>query len=170
MTTPKRRLTVFKDDGASEEFPRPPWQWIGFGAVAIFTVWLPLAYPATMIAGRVLAVYAQGATPEEVARSLASAPPGEILKLEIAVRLLLALPLAIAAFAGGYLVGRWGRNVGVREAALAGLTTGLVTCALSWARVGFSWAPIAGIALAAPMAAWGGAAGLRTLRSRGGGA
>ena len=170
MTTPKRRLTVLKDDGEAEEVPRPPWQWIGFGALAIFTAWLPLAYPATLLARTLLARYAQGSTPEEVARALASAPAGEIARLEVEVRLLLALPLAVAAFAGGYLVGRWGRRVGVREAALAGLVTGLLTCALSWSREGFSWAPLAGIALSVPMSAWGGAAGLRTLRAKGGGA
>ena len=52
----KRRLPVLKtpaEEGADEP-PRPPWQWVGFGAVAIFVVWTPLAYLAGL-AGRRLA-------------------------------------------------------------------------------------------------------------------
>jgi hypothetical protein len=136
--------------------------------MTIFAVWLPLAYPATSLAQRLVARYAVGSTPEEIARALASAPPGEIARLEVLVRVLLAIPLALAALAGGYLVGRWGRNVGVIHAALAGLVAGIVSCGLSWARGEFSWAPLAGIALAVPMSSLGGWLGRRRVAARGG--
>ena len=44
----KRRLPVLKTPSQEEEeaAARPPWQWVGFGALAIFAVWLPLAYLA----------------------------------------------------------------------------------------------------------------------------
>jgi hypothetical protein len=166
MSGPKRRLPVLKnDDGAADEEPRPPWHWIGFGTAAIFTAWLPLAYLGNLLQQRLFARFAGDDTPEEIANAIKSAAPDEMMRLRIGVLLLLALPLALAAFAGGYLVGRWGKEAGVREALLAGLATGLVTCVLAWGGAGFSWAALAGAALATPMSAWGGAWG-RSARAR----
>src|SRR5687768_2145051 len=36
------------------EAKRPPWHWVGFGTVAIFAVWLPLAYGAQAMVSRML--------------------------------------------------------------------------------------------------------------------
>jgi hypothetical protein len=89
---------------------RPPWQWVGFGAVAIFVVWLPLAFVAGVVASRL----------------------GGMAEAPVASFLVLAAGLAIGAVAGGFVVGRWGTaGVGVRESALAGLTAALVATALS---------------------------------------
>jgi peptidoglycan/LPS O-acetylase OafA/YrhL len=106
-TVPKRHLPVLPSQGSPDEPPRPPWQWVGLGAGAIFAVWLPLSVLVGALAGRLLA----HAVDEEAQRRAA-----------IALSVGYAFELAGGALAGGYLVGRWGpRNVGVREAMLSGL-------------------------------------------------
>ncbi len=105
--SPKRRLPVLQEPpGNDPDAPaRPPWQWVGFGALGIFVVWLPLAAVTSVFvlryAGPIVSPLTQAA--------------------------LFAGGLAIAAMAGGYLVGRWGtRGVGMREAALSGLSAAAV--------------------------------------------
>jgi hypothetical protein len=138
----KRRLPVLKTPGeeGADEPPRPPWQWVGFGAVAIFVVWTPLAYLAGLAAMRFDLLERA-----PVARALVFAPS-----------------LLLSAMAGGYLVGRWGtRGVGVREAALAGLAAALVATVLAWGSTGFSLGPLVTVVLAVPAAALGGRLGLK---------
>jgi hypothetical protein len=138
----KRRLPVLKtaSDGEPEEPPRPPWQWVGFGALAIFVVWLPLSWTTTALVAR--------------AGGLEQAP--------VVRALLFGLGLAVAALAGGFLVGRWGTaGVGVREAALAGLAAAIVATGLAWGAAGFSPAALVTVVFAVPPAALGGRAGLK---------
>jgi hypothetical protein len=87
-------------------------------------------------------------------------PPFSLARLVIAT----VVPLLLAAWAGGFLVGRFGRPAGVREAALAGLVTGLVAVALTALSGSFSPAFLAVAAIAAVVAAGGGAAGMRGRR------
>ena len=141
----KRRLPVLKApvEGEDEAPARPPWQWVGFGALAIFVVWLPLAFLAGLAAVRL--------------GGFADAP-----LLSVA---LLASGLAVAAGAGGFLVGRWGPGgVGVREAALAGLAAALVASGLSLGAPGALAGALVTIAVAVPCAALGGRMGLRRRR------
>jgi hypothetical protein len=143
----KRRLPVLKDpsDDGDAATERPPWQWVGFGALAIFVVWLPLAFVAAWIASRL------GASGESTV--------GPVL--------VLAAGLALAALAGGFLVGRWGgAGVGVREAALAGLASAIIATALSFGAPGALWGALATVAVAVPFAALGGKLGVA--RRRGG--
>ena len=70
------------------------------------------------------------------------AAPGDRTRLTILIVLLMVVPLLVGAFAGGYLVGRWGRGAGVREAALAGLSTALIVSGLTCASAGLSLAPV----------------------------
>jgi hypothetical protein len=150
---PKRRLPVLKAAPGSEPEPdRPPWQWVGFGALAIFVVWLPLAWGASLVALRM------GWLEASPVRSMGIQASG----------------LALAAVAGGFLVGRWGgMGVGVREAALAGLTTGLVATMGAWGAGAVSLGALAPVVLAAmlivavPTATLGGWLGRRR-RARGG--
>jgi hypothetical protein len=139
----KRRLPVLKvpsDDGDDDATARPPWQWVGFGALAIFVVWLPLAFLAAWIASR---LNASGASP-------------------VAAVIVLAAGLALAALAGGFLVGRWGASgVGVREAALAGLASAIIASALAFGAPGALWGALATVVVAVPFAALGGKLGLR---------
>ncbi len=147
----KRRLPLLKQpgdagDGGGDEAPvRPPWQWIGFGTVAIFVVWLPLAFLAGW-----------------VAVSLGGLSTSPLLAISV-----LASGLAVAALAGGVLVGRWGPDgVGVREASLAGLAAALVATGLSLGSPGALAGAVPTAVVAVSFAAIGGWMGLRMRRRR----
>jgi hypothetical protein len=134
----KRRLPLLPSSDASSDPPRPRWQWVGFGAIGIIVVWLPLEAILSAIARR-----------GNVSTTVAS-----------------AVALGIAAFAGGFLLGRWGASkVGVVDAALAGLASVAATTALSWWTFGggvvLALDAIAAATIAAPIAALGGAVGRR---------
>jgi hypothetical protein len=172
MVEPKRRLSVFKPSDDGDEEPRPPWHWVGFGTAAIFAVWLPLAYAAEALKARlVLAFVGDVRSAGESAGAIAALSSADRARLAVLVVGLMVVPLVTSAFAGGYLVGRWGRGAGVREAALAGLSTALIVGALACAASGLaaSWsAPLVGVVLATPMAAWGGRVGhVRRARTHG---
>jgi hypothetical protein len=146
----KRRLPLLQPSagGDSDEPPRPAWQWVAFGALAIFAVWVPLSALAGTIAARILA-HAHDADALTRAALLASAA--------------YAFELSIGALAGGYLVGKWGPpNVGVRQAALAGLTAAVALAAATWVAFG----PTPGLALIALIAPLMAALGARLGRSR----
>ncbi len=162
----KRRLPVLKAEGANEDDNRPPWHWVGFGTLIIFAAWLPLAYAATALEGRLLARFAQDTSLDAIAESIHEAAPHDVIRLRLALLMLLAFPLMLGAFAGGLIVGRWSRDAGPREAALAGLSAALVTCVLSWSD-GFSAEPLVGVVLAVPFAWLGGWFGVRKRRAAG---
>jgi tRNA-(ms[2]io[6]A)-hydroxylase len=113
---------------------RPAWQWVVFGALAVFVVWLPLAAVTT---GWLLGTGALGAQPVVRAALFASG-------------------LAVAGLAGGYLVGRWGTGgVGTREAGLAGLVAAAAAAAMAWSAAGLAGALVTSV-IAVPCAALGG--------------
>jgi hypothetical protein len=145
--SPKRRLPVLNSPGAPpDEAVRRPWQWAGFGALAIVTAWIPLA----ALAGAAVSRLPAGGGREP------SAAAG------LALVGLYAGALALGAALGGFLVGRWGtEGVGVREAALAGLGAAAVAGVATWASSGPSAGPLLVAGVALPMAALGGRAGLR---------
>lgn len=128
----KRRLPVVQSPAEEPEEPRPPWHWVGFGVVGIFFAWLPLAW----IAGKI-------SSPTSLVRTIVPQFFG----------------LAIAAMAGGYLVGRWGS--GPREAAIAGATAGVLATLLALTSGTGSFALAIVIALAAFFAWLGGRLGAR---------
>src|ERR1019366_10756623 len=104
---PKRHLTVLNNKEANADptgdgsAPRRPWQWVGFGALAIFTAWIPLAGLAAAAAARLGESTFAGAG--------------------IGIVTVYAAALALGAALGGVLVGRWGAaGGGLRGAALAG--------------------------------------------------
>jgi hypothetical protein len=150
----KRHLPLLQPaQGTGDEVPRSPLQWVGFGAAAIFAVWVPLSVLAVAVSGRLVA---------------AASDAGGQRRAVVLGLCVYALDLAGGAFAGGYLVGRWGpAKVGAREGAKAGLAAsaalGLLTCAVLRDTAGTS--VIAGlliVAVAAPaMAAWGARTGRR---------
>jgi hypothetical protein len=149
--TPKRRLTVLNNTEANADptgdgsAPRRPWQWAGFGALAIFTVWIPLAGLAGVAAARLGESAFTGAG--------------------IAIVAVYAAALALGAALGGFLVGRWGTaGAGLREAALAGLGASAVAVVITWVSFGPSGGTLLVAAVATPMAAAGGRLGLRARR------
>jgi hypothetical protein len=146
----KRRLPLLRSADDSEVDPaRPGWQWVGFGTVAIFVVWLPLSAVAGSVASRLLP-----ADP--------GAAPHTSLRAAIAFAGASAVALGLSALAGGFVVGKWGgRGVGARAASLAGLGTSLVAVVASWLSFGFAPGALLVISIAVPLAALGGWLGLR---------
>ena len=142
---------------------RPPWHWVGFGTVAIFAAWLPLSYVAGWVVRRGSAPYVgDAATPEAVIAKMAALTEEQRLRVAMIQMLPHVLGLALASFAGGFLVGRFGP--GVREAALAGVMTSLVAVSISCSPTALSWASLVAVVIAVAFSAWGGRAGQRSKR------
>ena len=138
---------------------RPPWHWVGFGTVAIFAAWLPLAYVAQAVVARVLAQrFGTSATAADIGMALGTMPAGE--------RARLMAMLGLSAFAGGYLVGRFGAGTTGREAASAGAMTAVVALVLALGAGTASGVTALVTALVVVLlcvgsAAWGGKVGAR---------
>lgn len=136
----KRHLPIVKEPAAEDDGPpRPAWQWVGFGALAIVVVWLPLAALALAVAAR---------TAETGASVL--------------VPVLSVLALAVAGACGGFLVGKWGgRSAPVSKAALSGLAASAVAVLGSWASFGFALGALLVVPIAIGFASLGGWLGRR---------
>jgi hypothetical protein len=141
-----------------------------FGVVAIFAVWLPLAYVAQATVSRQLSARFGGdASAEELASQIQAMSFGEHARIVA----LLALPnvtaLVVAAFAGGFLVGKFGTHTTVREAATAGGVTACAAVALALGTAGNAafdvvlavTSALVTLAFATAAAAAGGAFGIR---------
>lgn len=147
---PKRRLPLLSGpkDSSTDGPPRPRWQWVAFGAAAIFAAWLPLCAFAGAIAAR-------------LAGAAGAGEPAHVVRVAITIGVAYAIALALGALAGGFLVGRWGTAaVGIREATLAGLTASLLAVVVSWASFGLVPGTLLAIAVAGPLAALGGKLGV----------
>jgi hypothetical protein len=140
----KRRLPIVSsgDDTSGETVARAAWQWVGFGAIAIVVVWVPLAALAVSITARCTA---DGHGPDHLRHST------------LALAASSAFALALAALAGGLLVGKWGGTVGgPLGAAAAGLVVGVVAVVASWVALGFEPGASIVAAISVAFAALGG--------------
>jgi tRNA-(ms[2]io[6]A)-hydroxylase len=127
------------------DLPRSPWQWVGFGTLAIFVVWLPLASLSQAAAGGACALLKNR---EDVPMLAVLAGAS-------------ALSLGLASMAGGFLLGKWGaRGVGVHAAALSGLAAAGVAALVSWRSFSFATSIVVA-AIATAFSALGGQLGLR---------
>jgi hypothetical protein len=163
----RRRLPVLNQSTPAsapddDDETRPPWHWVGFGTVAIFAGWLPLAYVAGAVSARVMAArFGADASKEAIDLALGAMTSAERAQLMATVALPSLLGLALAAFGGGIVVGRFGSGTGVREAAMSGGMTAFIASAIAWA--GFTVATLAAgavtFAVAVGFAAWGGRLG-----------
>jgi hypothetical protein len=152
----KRRLPLIQTKAEDPEEPRPPWHWVGFGAVAIFVAWLPLAYAAEAVSRRLVAGrLGSGET------KLADLPRSERLTVLAMIAGPQVVALVIAGLAGGFLVTRFGQGTRRREAAFAGLAVGLLALGLTYAQAGPSVAALVVPLLATTSAAVGGVLGTR---------
>jgi len=97
--------------GHGEE--RPPLHWVGFGVVAIFAGWMPLAVGVNALLQSMM-VGVAGGEPS--------------LRAQAAMMGLHGAAFALAALAGGFLVGRFSASAGVREAR----GSGLLAAAIAW--------------------------------------
>lgn len=144
----KRRLPVIATPTSEDdEDPRPPWHWVGFGTAVIFGAWLPLAYATEVLKKKVIAAFFGPMSEDRIGSALLALSAGDRTRLEAILMGLTVVGLAGGAFAGGYLVGRWGgAGVGVREAALSGLMAGIIVSTLAFGAGGSLVALAAGAA------------------------
>jgi MFS family permease len=161
----RRRLPVLNRPAEPErEEERPPLHWVGFGTVAIFAAWLPLTYVAGAISARVMeGRFGKDASKDAITLALEAMDAGERARLMAVVALPGLFALAIAAFGGGFIVGRFGDRTGMREAALAGGIAALIASAMAWAGPTLSTLVAASVTIlvAVGFAAWGGRTGSR---------
>jgi hypothetical protein len=135
--------------GDEEADPRPPWQWVGFGTIATFACWLPLAYVAEAVRHHVfLSRFGSAPSEDEVKLAFAAMSAMERFRWTAMQTLPHVIAFASSAFAGGLLVGRFGASTGPREAALSGVVTALI-------------ALVAPLVIAASFSWWGGRVGTR---------
>jgi tRNA-(ms[2]io[6]A)-hydroxylase len=114
------------EDGDEDAQDRPPWHWSGIGLLAIFLVWLPLASLVNALVARML----RSVDPADGVDLAAAAPAGA----RTAMIGSNALCFALAALAGGYLVGRFGGRAGPKEAGVGGLLTAVLAWAIALAQ------------------------------------
>lgn len=169
----KRRLPVLNatkappkaapEDADDAPEVRPGWHWVGFGAVAVFGAWLPLAYLSQwIVSGFLTRRMGRAAAPDEVAAWLASLSQSERTTVILWTIVPHAVALALASVAGGYVVGRYApKDIGVRGGASAGLGAGLVAVVLSISASGFSPALLVVLLLTTAFAAAGARLGLK---------
>lgn len=121
------------------EDERPPWHWSGIGAVLTFALWLPLSMLAELVASRAVAALVPGGSPSDVAQFLASASSGTRALVVVArVAPHVVITLVLGAFAGGAMVGRFGKSAGAKEAAVGGLMAASAAWALTAVELGLS--------------------------------
>jgi hypothetical protein len=159
ILSPKRRLPVLQSKDGGDSPPRPRWQWVGFGAVAILVTWLPLAY----VSQAILARMAAGVLNEVVSAdpSTGTVAPEELSRLSLYAWLLPTGALFLSGALGGYVLARWGDRSGRLEAAEAGGLVALFAMGLSWARSGLSFAPAVALLVVVPAAVLGASLGRR---------
>jgi len=163
----KRKLPMIASRPDEDADARPPSHWIGFGLVAIFTLWAPFAAVAEAVKRRAIVSYLGDHSSEtDLQLAVASLSDADRSRLAVVVFSLPLIALALAATGGGYLVGRFGGQAGKREAALAGAGAALVATGLAWLGGGVSLASLLSIAIAVPFAALGARLGIRARPAR----
>src|SRR5262245_65927678 len=98
----RRRLPLLNQtpppENEVEGTPRPPLHWVGFGTVAIFAAWLPLAYIAGAISKRVMmARFGADASQDEITLAMSDMSGAERARLMTLVALPTVLCRALAA-------------------------------------------------------------------------
>lgn len=165
LNNPPSNKDAEGEEPEGEDEARPPWHWVGFGTVAIFSAWLPLAYVAGAASRKVMTSrFGEDASKDAIDLALAAMSAGERARLMATVALPGIFGLAIAAFGGGFVVGRFGPGTGPREAAMSGAVTAFIASAMAWSGVTSSSivAALVTFAIAIGFAAWGGRFGSRS--------
>jgi hypothetical protein len=162
MPSPKRRLPVLKANDGDPAPPRPRWQWVGFGAVAILVAWLPLAYASQALVDRWVEARLGAEATLVFSRPIA---PDAAERFFFLTWLIPTSAMLLAGALGGFVLARWGDRCGRREAAEASGLVALFAIVLSWARIGVTFASAFALLVVVPGAVFGASLGrhLRTL-------
>jgi len=119
------------DDAATAD--RPPWHWVGFGTIATFALWLPLVYAAEAFRHHLfVSKFGANAAREDIEHAFAMMSGMERFRWTAMETVPHVLVFGLSAYAGGFLVGRWGNGTGPKEAALSGVVTALIADVLAW--------------------------------------
>jgi hypothetical protein len=154
------------DADADATEARPPWHWVGFGTIATFALWLPLAYVAEAVRHRVfVSRFGASASEDQVRLAFAAMDDMERFRWTAMQTLPHVIAFALGAFAGGLLIGRFGTGTGPREAALSGAVTALVAVGVSWRVIAEGgWGALVSLVvplvIAVGFAWWGGRVGV----------
>jgi prepilin signal peptidase PulO-like enzyme (type II secretory pathway) len=124
-----RRLTVLSSSADEDE--RPAWQWTVIGVLFVFAIWAPLAVAGTWVTGRLIDRVLGAARPEELPRLVAEAPPAMRTALWLASTATPMATYALACWASGALIGRFGARITTRRAAWAGALASIAGAGLS---------------------------------------
>jgi tRNA-(ms[2]io[6]A)-hydroxylase len=124
-----RRLPVLQnkasEDAEAEQRPRS--HWVAIAAGFVLTFWLPLVAVAELVGRFAVKRLVDAEDPA----ALAAASSGRRAALSIALLLPPLVSFALAAFAAGGLVGRFGGRAGVREATTGALIAALAVCLIA---------------------------------------
>lgn len=165
QSPPPPEKAATDEEDTSEE--RPPWQWVGFGTIATFASWLPLAYLAEAVRHHVfLSRFGSAPSEDEVKLAFAAMSAMERFRWTAMQTLPHVIAFALSAFAGGLLVGRFGAGTGPREAAFSGVVTASIALAVSWRVLAEGgWGALVSVvvplAIAVFFSWWGGRVGAR---------
>ena len=123
----KRKLPIIQPSDDTGDDERPPWQWAAIGGVAILVAWLPLSMLGNVVSREVWArLLPSGDNPEAVAQAYQALSGADRLGLGLGMVIPHLVALALAAFLGGLMVGRFGGSAGKKEATAAGVVVALV--------------------------------------------
>jgi hypothetical protein len=152
-----RRLPVIQSNPDADGPQRPPWQWVGIGALLAISIWIPLLTVSLWLRTRLLAgVLPAGAT--DLAARVESASPGQRAALAVSTLAPVLVPWLLACGVAGVVIGRFGGAAGRRHAAYAGLLAAAVTSAIALLGPAFGAAALvssaAVLAASAAGAAW----------------
>lgn len=153
--------------GEDDSEERPPWHWVGFGTIVTFALWLPLAYGAQAVARHFfVSRFGESASQDEVRLAFAAMSGLERFRWTAMQTLPHLVAFALGAFAGGLLIGRFGKGTGPREAALSGVVTALVAVGVSWRVIAEGgWGAVVSfvmpLVIAVGFAWWGGRVGTK---------
>src|SRR5258706_5622005 len=115
---PTRRLPVLQNAPPDED--RPAWHWAVIGVVFILSIWAPLAMLSSWVAGRVSHLIVGELPPDELSLRLADASAGDRFWLWFVLTVAPVLAYALACWASGAMVGRFGRKARPADATIAG--------------------------------------------------
>lgn len=155
----KRRLPVIsakEPPGEGDGEFRPEWQWVGFGVVAMFAAWLPLAAAAGMFARRVaesmLGASLDAADTQAKITALDAFSQRKLMASFIAPHV---VALALSGVFAGFVIGKFGQGGGRAASVAAGLVC--VVAGLLAVRDLSSFVALLAVVVVAVLAARGGA-------------